>query len=385
VRFALFSAAAALMPQVAGHLERRGDVARLHVVDVRSGQRVSRALEVPAVGNLAPWLVNWLADASLFEAVAGVGHRIVHGMTHTEPAGITAALLEELRSYERIAPDHLPPALRAIDAVAVRFPTLPQVACFDTAFHHSLPRVAQLLPIPRRFAALGVRRYGFHGLSCEYLMTALRQRAGEAVAGGRVILAHLGNGVSVTAVLAGRSVDTTMGFTPNAGVMMGTRSGDLEPGLVSFLADSAGMSAAQFTAMASDDAGLLGVSGTSSDMRVLLEREGNDPRASDAVALFCHQVRKAIGAMAAVLGGLDVLVFSGGIGENASVVRERICDGLQFLGITLSEPANAAGAPVVSTPASGVAVHVIATDEARIIAAAVLRRLGTDYDDPRLA
>ncbi len=378
MRFALFGGTEALPLLLHGHLERHDTETRLHFVDLRRGRHDERTVGAPAAGNLAQWLVDWLVGESLFDGVAGVGHRIVHGMAHTKPARITVALRDELRGYVQFAPDHLPPALRAIDAITARFPALPQVACFDTAFHHSLPRVAQLLPIPRRFDALGIRRYGFHGLSCEFLMAELQRRVGEDVARGRVILAHLGHGASITAVLDGRSVDTSMGFTPNAGVMMGTRSGDIEPGLVGYLAEAAGMDASRFSAMTRDEAGLFGVSETSSDMRVLLDWEAHDGRAADAIALFCHQVRKAIGAMAAVLGGVDALVFSGGIGENAGVVRQRICAGLEFLGITVLSAANAANAAIVSPTDARVAVHVIATDEARIIAAAVLRHLNRD-------
>jgi acetate kinase len=319
-------------------------------------------------------LIERLVGEGCFDAVAAVGHRIVHGMQHAEAAPLDASLLSELRGYVALAPAHLPPALDLIDAIARRFPRLPQFGCFDTAFHHRLPRVAQLLPIPRRFEALGVRRYGFHGLSCEYLMAELARRS-SVQARGRVILAHLGHGASITAVAAGRSVDTSMGFTPNAGVPMATRSGDLEPGLVGYLARAAGLDPERFDAMTNREAGLLGVSETSGDMRELLALEGADSRAAEAVALFCHQVRKCIGAMAAVLGGVDALVFSGGIGENAAVVRTRVCSGLGHLGIALSETANAAAAPLISTADAAVAVHVIATDEQRVIAAAVWRLL----------
>jgi acetate kinase len=319
-------------------------------------------------------VLDLLMQQGCLDGVAAVGHRIVHGMQHAEPVLLDSALRDELRGYVPLAPVHLPPALAIVDAIARRSPRLSQVACFDTAFHHNLPRVAQLLPIPRRFEALGVRRYGFHGLSCEYLMAELERRAGT-LAQGRVILAHLGNGASITAVAAGRSVDTSMGFTPNAGVPMGTRSGDLEPGLVGYLARAAGLDAEQFDAMMNWQAGLLGVAETSGDMHQLLALEATDPRAAEAIALFCHQVKKWIGAMAAVLGGIDALVFSGGIGEHAPVIRARICAGLEHLGIALSETANTRAAPVISAPTAAVPVHVIATDEQRVIAAATLRTL----------
>jgi acetate kinase len=250
------------------------------------------------------------------------------------------------------------------------------VACFDTAFHHDLPRVAQLLPIPRRYEAQGVRRYGFHGLSYAFLMGELARLAGAEAAHGRVVLAHLGNGASLAAVRDGTPVDTSMSFTPTAGVPMSTRSGDLDPGLVWYLARTENMSAKQFNEMVNFQSGLLGISETSSDMSDLLDREPQDVRAADAVALFCYQVKKWIGAFAAALGGLDTLIFAGGIGENASTVRARICEGLEFLGIALEEERNAANAGVISAAAGQVAVRVIRTDEELMIARSVCRVLG---------
>jgi acetate kinase len=249
------------------------------------------------------------------------------------------------------------------------------VACFDTAFHHDLPRVARLLPIPRRYEAQGLRRYGFHGLSYAFLMGELARLAGSEATQGRVILAHLGNGASLAAVRYGKSVDTSMSFTPAAGVPMSTRSGDLDPGLFWYLARTEGLDPKRFNDMVNFQCGLLGVSETSSDMRDLLEHEAQDVRAAEAVALFCYQVKKWIGAFAATLGGLDTLVFAGGIGENASVVRARICDGLRFLGIELDEKRNLANDGVISAAAGPVVVRVIRTDEERMIAEMVCRVL----------
>jgi acetate kinase len=249
------------------------------------------------------------------------------------------------------------------------------VACFDTAFHHDLPRVAQLLPIPRRYEALGVRRYGFHGLSYAFLMGELTRLVGSEAARGRIILAHLGNGASLAAVRDGKPVDTSMSFTPTAGVPMGTRSGDLDPGLVGYLARTEGLDAKRFNQMITFESGLLGVSETSSDMRDLLDLETRDVRAAEAVALFCYEVKKRVGAFAAALGGLDTLVFAGGIGENAPAVRARICDGLGFLGIELAQDRNAANEAVISAATGRVAVRVIHTDEGRMIAETVYRVL----------
>ena len=257
-----------------------------------------------------------------------------------------------------------------------RFPDLPQVACFDTAFHHDLPRVARLLPIPRRYETQGVRRYGFHGLSYAFLMREMARLSGTEAAQGRVILAHLGNGASLAAVRDGKPVDTSMSFTPTAGLPMSTRSGDLDPGLLWYLVRTEGFDAKQFNEMVNFQSGLLGVSETSSDMRDLLARETQDVRAAEAVALFCYQVKKWIGAFVAALGGLDTLVFAGGIGENAPTVRARICDGMGFLGIELEEKRNAANEGVISAAASRVAVRVIRTDEEQMIARSVCRTLG---------
>src|SRR5260221_5192774 len=290
-------------------------------------------------------------------------------------------MVEELRRLVPFDPDHLPEEILLTEAFHRRFPDLPQVACFDTALPQDLPRVAQQLPIPRRYEAQGVRRYGFHGLSYEFLIGELARQAGAEAAQGRLILAHLGNGASLAAVRDGKPVDTSMGFTPTAGVPMSTRSGDLDPGLVWYLARTDKMSAKQFNAMVNFESGLLGVSETSSDMRDLLDREAHDVRAAEAVALFCYQVKKWIGSFAAALGGLDTLVFAGGIGENAPPVRARICAGLEFLGVTLDEPRNAANAALISTDAGRVAVRVMHTDEESMIAPLVCQVLGINTGD----
>ncbi|MGH7580548.1 MAG: acetate/propionate family kinase, partial [Gemmatimonadales bacterium] len=275
---------------------------------------------------------------------------------------------------------HLPREIELIEAFAARHPRLPQVACFDTSFHRDMPRVGSLVPIPRRYQAQGVRRYGFHGLSYAYLLEELTRTAGTAAARGRVILAHLGNGASLAAVRDGISIDTSMGFTPAGGLVMGTRTGDLDPGVASFLTGTGQMTSSRFHQMVNHESGLLGVSEISSDMRDLLPREGEDVRAAEAVALFCYQAKKWVGAFAAALGGLDTLVFSAGIGERSAPIRDRICDGLGFLGIELDHGRNAAHAPVISTDTSRVAVRVIPTDEEQMIARAAARLLGLTAD-----
>lgn len=348
-------------------------------VNVRDGESPIR-LTVDAADHrsAASFLMDWLDGQRLFGEVKAVGHRIVHGMLHTRPERVTPELLAELRRIAPFDPEHLPREIELVEMLARRYPQLPQVACFDTAFHRSMPRVATLLPIPRRYEAKGVQRYGFHGLSYTYLMQELARLGDQAATQGRVILAHLGNGASLAAVRDGKSIDTSMGFTPAAGLIMSTRSGDLDPGLMSYLSLADGMDAARFQTMINHESGLLGVSETSSDVRDLLAQERHDMRAGEAVALFCYQAKKWIGSFAAALGGLDTLVFTGGIGENAALIRERICDELQFLGIELHEARNAGNAAVISTDSAPVAVRVIRTDEESVIANLSIRVLGLD-------
>jgi acetate kinase len=297
-------------------------------------------------------------------------------MKHHDPERITDELLDELHRISPYDPDHLPGEIELIKSFRQHNPELPQVACFDTAFHRTMPRVAQVLPIPRRFEAMGIRRYGFHGLSYAYLLEELARVAGTTAAQGRVILAHLGNGASLAAVRDGKSIDTSMGFTPAAGIPMGTRPGDLDPGVAWFMMQAENLTLKQFNDLINHESGLLGVSETSSDMRDLLKHEASDVRAAEAVALFCYQVKKWVGAFAAALGGLDTLVFAGGIGENAPTIRTRICDGLGFLGITLEEKRNIANAGLISAESSRVPVRVIHTDEEWMIATVVCRVLG---------
>ena len=378
IKFALFDAGGSLRRILAGAIERIGlPQASLRVQGAVQADNFSRPVTALDHTTAVGALMDWIEARSARDALAAVGHRVVHGgPKYSAPQRITADMVGELRRLSPFDPEHLPQELLLTEAFHRRFPNLPQVACFDTAFHHELPRVARMLPIPRRYEALGVRRYGFHGLSYAFLLEELARQAGAEAAQGRVILAHLGNGASLAAVHRGKPVDTSMGFTPAAGVPMSTRSGDLDPGLVWYLARTEEMDAQQFNEMVNSRSGLLGVSETSSDMRDLLQREAQDVRAAEAVALFCYQVRKWIGAFAAALGGLDTLVFSGGIGENAPIVRARICAGLGFLGIDLEEKRNAANEDVISAAAGRVAVRVIRTDEELTIARSVCRVLG---------
>jgi acetate kinase len=377
IKFALYQVGDPLERRLVGKMDRIGlSGTNLTFGDPTRNRQDSRGLVASDHKSAASFLIDWLADQNGFESVGAVGHRVVHGMQHTAPELVTQKLLDELHRIRPYAPEHLPGEIELIEAFRQRHPELPQVACFDTAFHRTMPRVAKLLPIPRRFDAQGVQRYGFHGLSYAYLMEELARLGDPAATKGRVMLAHLGNGASLAAVRDGKSIDTSMGFTPTAGLPMSTRSGDLDPGLVSYLARTEQMTATQFHEMVNHESGLLGVSETSSDMRDLLAHEADDLRAAEAVALFCYQAKKWIGSFAAALGGLDTLVFAGGIGENSPLVRARICEGLRFLGIELQESRNAKAPGVISTDASPATVRVIRTDEEQMIAQSTCRVLG---------
>ena len=306
--------------------------------------------------------------------LCGIGHRVVHGGVRlTEQRIIDHAVLAELKGAVQLDLAHLPREIALIEALARQYPRVPQVACLDTAFFRHLPRVAQLLPIPRRFIDAGVRRLGFHGLSYTYLMEELRRVAGAEAASGRVILAHLGSGASMAALRHGKPIDTSMAFTPTAGIVMGTRPGDLDPGLIVHMMRSERLSFDAIDKLLNTNCGLAGVSDTSADMRDLVARRGADPRAAEAVELFCYQARKFIGAYAAAMGGLDSLVFAGGIGENSPEVRDEICRGLEFLGLRINAAGNASSASQISTDDSRVSVRVIRTDEELVIARTVLQ------------
>jgi acetate kinase len=326
--------------------------------------------------------LDWLEREHPDRPPAAVGHRVVHGgAKYHAPQVVTADLVAALQALVTIDPEHLPQAIAAIRAVSRRYPAVPQVACFDTAFHRTMPDVAQRYPLPRSLWEAGVLRYGFHGLSYEYVVQELRT-LDPAAATGRLVLAHLGNGASMAAVRNGISVDTTMGFTPTGGLMMGTRSGDLDPGVLLYLLQARSMAPEAVSTLVNRQAGLLGVSGTSGDMRELLDREPSDPAAAEAVALYCYQARKFLGALVAVLGGLDTLVFTGGIGEHAAPIRQRICADLAFLGLQLAPQRNARHAPIISGDQSAVTVRVIPTDEDTMIARhayRLLRQEGIDH------
>lgn len=378
IKFALFEACDSLTRLLAGKIEGVGLPEGSFTVKGQDKEdNFSRPVKASDHTVAVGLLMDWIQERFAPGALCAVGHRVVHGgPKYWEAQRITPEMIAALHQLSPFDPEHLPEEILLTEAFYHRFPHLPQIACFDTAFHHDIPRVAQMLPIPRRYESRGVRRYGFHGLSYDYLMRELERVAGTQAAKGRVILAHLGNGASMAAVREGRCLDTTMALTPAAGLVMGTRTGDLDPGVASYLARSEQMNAAKYDRMVNHESGLLGVSETSSDMRALLAREKEDVRAAEAVALFCYQAKKWIGAFAAVLDGVDTLVFAGGIGENAFPVRDRICAGLGFLGIKLDPSLNAQTAEVISSRDSQVEVRVIRTDEEITIARSARRVLG---------
>jgi len=356
--------------------EAGGSGGRLKIDDASGSTLFDSGVDSGRTENALEAMFGWLGEHGFLSGLAAAGHRLVHGGSrYKDPLRITPEFLTEIERLVPLDPDHLPAAIRGIKFIAKKFPELPQVACFDTAFHSSLPKVARMYALPGNLYDQGILRYGFHGLSYEYVMGELQALEAQ-LARGRVIIAHLGNGASMVAVKDGKSIDTSMGFTPLEGLVMGTRSGDVDPGLLLYLLEQKKMSAKEMSTMLNKESGLLGVSGTSGDMRNLLEKMQQDNCAGEAVGLFCYRAKKYIGAYAAVLGGLDVLVFAGGIGENAPVVRKRICDGLDFLGVRLDAASNEANAALISSSASGVKVRVIKTNEDIMIVRHVLSTLG---------
>lgn len=315
------------------------------------------------------------------DMVVAVGHRVVHGAgLFAEPTSVDAITDANWDMISTLDPLHIPAARELVGLFKNYLPNAQHIACFDTAFFHSLPEVATIVPIPREYYQAGVRRYGFHGLSYESLLAAFRAQAGDVAASGRVIMAHLGSGASVTALKDGKPVDTTMGFTPASGIVMSTRTGSLDPAVFSFLHRHNGMSSDRFDHMINFESGLLGVSGASGDMYTLLQMENDNPNAAMAIELFVYEVRKAIGMLGAVLGGVDSLIFSGGIGERSAVLRARICNKLEYMGINLDEFANEQNAFLISSERSGAGVHVIPADEASVIARQTMKIVtGEEY------
>jgi acetate kinase len=370
LKFALYKMGEPEERVLGGEIERIGlRASAFHITDAHGETLLDRNIDLPdhdaAVNTLFGWLKNHTQD----DRLGAVGHRVVHGgLRYSRPHLINPKLVDDLRALIPLAPEHLPHELKAIRAVSRSFIGLKQVACFDTAFHRHMPRLAQMYALPRSLWREGLTRFGFHGLSYEYILSDLKNEAGSEIAGGRVIIAHLGNGASLAAIHGGQCVDTTMGFTPTGGLMMGTRSGDLDPGVLIYLLQEKGWSPSVLGDMLNRRSGLLGVSGVSGDMKDLLQRRSEDPHAAEAVDLFCYQARKFLGSLVSVMGGMDTLVFTGGIGEKASFIRWRICGDLGFLGIDLDPVRNEAHAPVISRDESTTTVRVMETNEELMVA-----------------
>jgi acetate kinase len=379
IKFEVFEVPAAPPPvaRFSGQVEGIGAAPRFTAKDA-GGARLAdqRWTDGTAPGNHRAALrviIDWLSGVLAGRRVAAVGHRVVHGGPDlAAPVLVDVAVMERLRELAPLAPLHQPHNLAGIAAAAEHFAGVPQVACFDTAFHRAHAWEADTYALPPEFYARGIRRYGFHGLSYEYIARSLAQ-TDPALAAGRVVVAHLGNGASLCAMADGRSIDSTMGFTALDGVPMGTRSGQIDPGVLLHLMTSEGMDAAAVQKLLYGNAGLKGMSGISQDVREL--QASDDPRATAALSHFCWRVRREVGALAAALGGIDALVFTAGIGENAPAIRARICDGLGFLGIQVDAALNAANAPEISAPGVTTRVLVRATDEEGMIARHVLALL----------
>jgi acetate kinase len=370
VKFGLFEIGQAEKLVFSGELERIGLRAGLFQASNAAGETlVDQHNDFPDHQAALRRLFTWLDHNEPGKGLDAIGHRLVHGgPKYSQPHRVTPALLAELKKLVPLAPDHLPHEIEAIRATGQTYPDLTQVACFDTAFHRPMPRLAQIVALPRHYQGSGLMRYGFHGLSYEYILQELRKEAGDETANGRVIIAHLGNGASMAAFHHGLSMDTTMGFTPAGGLVMSTRSGDLDPGILIYLLEEKGLRPSGLSDLVNQQSGLLGVSGLSSDMRDLLGKEESEAHARQAVDLFCYQASKHLGALSAVLGGLDTLIFTAGIGENSPAVRQRICKNLSYLGIQLDEKRNRANATVISSENFPVTVRVMKTNEDLMIA-----------------
>lgn len=354
----------------------KGELARIGVgqgffqaVDQAGNKLLAQELDLPDHDVAWKTLFAWLQGHEIGKSLQAVGHRLVHGgPVHVEPQLVSPDLIADLKLLIPLSPDHLPHEIKGLEAVHQLYPDLRQVACFDTAFHRRMPEVAQRYALPEPLFRAGLQRYGFHGLSYEYLVQELEQEAGPIEASGKLIIAHLGNGASLAAIESGRSLDTTMGLTPAGGLVMSTRPGDLDPGVIIYLLQEKGLSPVEVNHLINHQAGLRGISGLSEDMRDLLAHEDTARGAALAVRLFCYQARKFIGALATVLGGLDTFVFTGGIGENSAPIRARICANLQFLGIHLDLDLNNQNAPIISKQDSPVTVRVMKTNEELMIA-----------------
>lgn len=341
---------------------------RFYINDGNNNVLINESLRISNHEIAVVKLLRWLKKNDYLNNLDAVGHRVVHGgPRYFQPLPVSSNLLEKLHDLISISPDHLPQELKVIKTIDQYHPDIKQVVCFDTTFHRNMPELAQLYALPRTLKDEGLIRYGFHGLSYEYVLEELKKRIGNDAANGRIIVAHLGSGASMAAINRGKGIETTMGFTPTGGLMMSTRSGDLDPGVILYLLRQKNLSPVEVTEMVNKNAGLLGVSKISGDMKELLEMKKN-PDAVEAVNMFCYQAKKFLGSLIAVLGGLDSLVFTGGIGENSPPIRKRICENMEFFGIHLNADRNKENAAVISDDNSTVTVRVIKTNEQIMVA-----------------
>jgi acetate kinase len=369
IKFALYEMADTLILRFCGELAGIGTKkVQLNFEDFIKKQKVGVNVDIREYDTGVAFIVDFLEKEEDFDRVKVIGHRFVQGLSQTDPAIVTKALLDKLFDISAFDPEHLPGEIKMIELFSSRHPLMIQVVCFDTSFHTTMPHVAKMLSIPRRYFDLGIQKYGFHGLSYSYVMDEIKRTEGHSGSNGKIIIAHLGKGASMVAVKDGKSIDTSMGFTPASGLPMGSRTGDIDPGIALYLMKTEDILPHEFNDLINHQSGLLGISETSSDMRDLLDLQKKDIRAAQAVELFCYQARKWIGSFAAVLGGLDRLIFTGGIGQNSPEVRERICRDLQFLGIGIDETKNKANEGIISENAAKVPVHVMKTDEQIMIA-----------------
>jgi len=337
--------------------------------DQRGSPLVDQELELTDHKAAFKTLFNWLPGQEAGDNIHAVGHRLVHGgMTHVKPQIVSPSLIEVLKQLIPLAPDHLPDEIKGVESVRQHFPNSPQIVCFDTAFHRLMPEVARRYALPQSLFMEGLQRYGFHGLSYEYIMQELFKETAAPNMPSRLIIAHLGNGASMAAVKDGESLDTTMGLTPAGGLVMSTRVGDLDPGVIVYLLQEKGMTPLEVNRLINHQAGLLGISDISSDMHDLLTQEEDASAAALAVEIFCYQARKFIGALAAALGGLDTFVFTGGIGENSAAIRARICTPLGFIGMHLDQDLNEDNCALISWRGSPVTIRVLKTNEELMIA-----------------
>ena len=369
LKFGLFSNTYPLQTIIKGKITGIGSSNCIFsITNSEKHDSLGNSANIGSIGKAAELIIQWLQQQDRQYKINGIGHRVVHGgLQFREPEQIDNSLLSELKKLESLAPLHLPDAISIITIFKEAFPDIIQVACFDTAFHRRMPFEARHYALPRTLWTEGIIRYGFHGISCEYIHRQLQQ-SDNWLKDKKIIIAHLGSGSSITAIKDDISIENTMGFTPAGGMMMNTRAGDIDPGVINYLLKERGMNASQLDDLFNKEAGLKAISGSNHSMEQLLENERNDPQAEQAILMYCYQAKKYVGALASALGGLDIVVFTGGIGEHAPVIRKRICKGLEFLGIQLNEVLNDKSAETISELTSRVQVYVIPTNEEMMIA-----------------